>query len=65
MMNKKRDGVTGEKNCHAKLKEEEVLEIRRLFNQRGKSRKALSDAFLISRSQIERIINHQSWKTLP
>jgi len=53
----------GSRNAGAKLKEEQVLEIRRLHAE-GSSQKALAAKFKISPIQISRIVRFEKWKHL-
>lgn len=59
----------GEKNAQSVLKDEDVLEIRRLFVPRLKrgsgSQLSLARRFGVSRSQIDRIVRGLSWTHLP
>ena len=61
MLNKLID-FYGEKNPSSKLKEGDVLEIRRLYSSGGFSYKDLAKKFLIGETQIRRIIKKESWK---
>lgn len=61
--NKGRGGglkIRGENNTEAKLSERDILEIRDLF--KAMSLFELTDIYRISRTQIYRIIRHESWK---
>jgi len=51
----------GENNISSKLKENEVLEIRRLYNEKISSRK-LCKIFNVSKTCILHIINRKTWK---
>jgi IS30 family transposase len=51
----------GENNISSKLKENEVLEIRRLHNEKISSRK-LCKIFNVSKTNILCIINRKTWK---
>lgn len=53
--------AAGEKHGMAKLKADEVAAIRRGFKG-GASKSALSRQFCISRYQVRRIVNGESWK---
>lgn len=57
----------GEKNINAKLTNEQVAEIRKLYirNKRGQSSVALGDKFGVDSSVILRIVNNETWKTPP
>lgn len=44
-----------------KLKEEEVIEIRKLYNE-GMSQKDIQDKFKISQSQVSGILSYKFWK---
>ena len=53
----------GERNGQAKLKEKEVLEIRKLSEQ-GKTQQYIADIFGVTQSNVECIVNRKSWKNI-
>jgi hypothetical protein len=54
----------GEKNLFSKLKEKEVLEIRRLYKTRRVSQRYLAKMFLVTASCVENIVSRKSWSYL-
>ena len=52
----------GEKNPSSKLKEHNVLEIKKLYSLKETSHRKLAKMFSISKTQIGRIIREESWK---
>jgi len=52
----------GEKNKASKLKDNQVLEIRRLFKTKKYKHSELAKLFNISSTMITRIVNNQNWK---
>ena len=56
-------GAEGEQNSHAKLTDEQVLDIRRRFDS-GELIVALSAEFGLTRFSISSIVNGRSWKHL-
>jgi len=52
----------GVSHWKARLSEADVLEIRRLFPQKGWTRKKLADKYRVGASQIKKIIRRDSWK---
>ncbi len=54
----------GENNGKSKLKDEEVLEIRRLYKENPVSYAALACRFRISRTTISDIISRRTWDHL-
>lgn len=50
----------GESRCNAKLRSEQVVEIR-LRHSRGEGRTALAIEFKVSRSLLDQIINRKAW----
>lgn len=63
---KKRDGsAKGERHGHAKLKEEEVLEIRELLESKTMSKVDIAKKYNVSESNIQAISRKQIWKCLP
>lgn len=61
---KKQDRLkfTGENNGRAKLKEQQILEIRKKYKSGGISQKALGEMYNTSQSQIFYIVNNITWK---
>lgn len=57
----KRRGKSGEKNIHAKLTEDQVREIRRLYHGTLASRKELAVYFHVSVHTITAIVYHRIW----
>ena len=55
--------VKGESNHHAKLKEHEVLEIKKLLKE-GYKHREIAEVFNVSRMAISDINNSRSWKHL-
>lgn len=53
----------GEKNSQSKLKECDVIEIRKLYSQ-GVSQKELASRFKIGQSRISDAVNRKTWKRL-
>lgn len=51
----------GEKNHRSKLKENDILEIRRLYSTGQYIHKDLANMYNVSRNQITRIINKKDW----
>lgn len=54
----------GSKNGMAKLNEENVLEIRRLFDNKLKNRYELSKQFNVTHNAICSIVNRKTWKKI-
>ena len=52
---------SGANHYRAKLKEEDVVEIRRLYNE-GWTQKNIAKKFRISQTQVSRIVNGFDWK---
>lgn len=53
----------GEKNSHAKLTEEDVIEIRRIYKEGQLSKKEISKLYpQVSYSTVLDVINYRSWK---
>ncbi len=52
----------GSKNYGAKLKEEDVINIRKLFKDKIKSMIELSEEYNVSQSQINRIVTNRAWR---
>lgn len=52
----------GEKSSSAKLKVEDVLEIRKLYSTEKYYHWELGEMFGVSRQQITKILNNQNWK---
>lgn len=55
--------LRGEENVHAKLREAQILEIRRLFLE-GFTRRQLAEMFGVTRYAIASIIRRKTWKHL-
>ena len=53
---------TGENHHNAKLTEEQVLEIRKLYSQKKHNKTKLGEMFNMSRPYISSIINKKYWK---
>ena len=60
---KHRGGVykPGEQHPNAKLKEDDVLEIRRLYAGGGISQKTIADSFGVGQAQVAKIVRRQGW----
>lgn len=56
--------LAGIKNHFAELTEEEVIRIRELYNSRRYTQARLASIFNVHQSQISRIINNRTWKSL-
>ena len=56
-------GVKGEKSHLSKLKNEDILKIKSLYNEGSYSQAALGKIFNVSQSQIYRIIKGINWNT--
>ena len=59
-----REPRKGEKNCGAKLTEIQVKELKGLYLTGKYKQKELAEIFLISDSQVSRIVNNNQWKHL-
>lgn len=59
-----REPMKGEKNCGAKLTEIEVKQLKGLYLTGQYKQKELAEIFLISDSQVSRIVNNNQWKHL-
>lgn len=57
--------LIGEAHGMAKLTDEQVLEIRRIYSTRGATQKALAKRYGVSPSMIRFIVAGQSWTHLP
>lgn len=55
-------GPQGERCGKAKLTADQVREIRRLYGTGNYQQKDLADAFHVSRTAIQQIVNYQRWK---
>lgn len=60
--NNLKDSQKGEKNGMSKLTEFEVLNLRELYKTGGYKQKDLANIFLLSVSQVSRILNNKKWK---
>lgn len=54
----------GEKSCKAKITEEEMFEIKRLYNETELSQEAIGKIFGISQSQVGNIVRGESWRRI-
>jgi hypothetical protein len=54
----------GEKNKNAKLKSNDVLEIRRLYDSGKFTKELLSKMFLLSSGHVCNIINRKAWRNI-
>ena len=61
---KSHNNMKGEKHGNHKLKEKDVLEIRRLYDNREKTLKELSLLFNTPNSTIQKIVYRKTWKHL-
>lgn len=65
MMDRNRDGTMnppkGEKHSQAKLKEEQVRDIRARYAAGGITQRELAKRYKVSQSLINAILNHQLW----
>ena len=52
----------GEKHPNARLKDADVLEIRRLYFETDITQQKLADKYGVSQSHVGKIINNISWK---
>lgn len=59
---KMRKRSSGEKNPNAKLSEEDVKNIKLLFNNKSNSRLELSIKYNVKISAIDKIISGKTWK---
>jgi hypothetical protein len=57
--------MIGEKNGSSKLKNNDIVEIRRSYNSGKISYKELANKFKISKSSIAYIIKGERWKSIP
>lgn len=55
-------GAKGEKNCKAKLCENEVLEIRKLYKNGGESTNTLARKFNVTQTLISQIVRKKIWR---
>lgn len=56
---------SGEKNSNSKLKKKDVIEIRKLFNEKSLSKKEINKLYpQVSYSTIVDIINYKTWKNI-
>lgn len=58
--NEYKTGVRGSRSKKAKIKEKDVLKIRKLRNE-GKSYKELMEIFPLKETQLRRIIKFKAW----
>jgi hypothetical protein len=66
MVNKGRNkGAPGEKNVHAKLTEDDVVKIRRLYRPRKTTYKMIAKMFGVSYGMVAMICRNECWKNLP
>ena len=63
MVMKKRSN-TGEKNSHAKLTKQSILEIRKLYQDNKYTQKILAKMFDVTNVQISNITRRISWKNI-
>jgi len=56
--------TTGEKNANSKLNASDVLKMKNEYNLGGTSYKILSKKYNISKTQVARIINGETWKSV-
>lgn len=52
----------GEVHCHAKLRAEQVIDIRRTYEGGGHSQQSLADIYGVKRTTIQSIVNGRTWK---
>lgn len=52
----------GELNPSAKLKEQDVIQIRKIYKETGRSHRKIAKEFNISKTQITRTLNDVCWK---
>lgn len=57
-------GAIGELSGSSKLKEIDIIEIKKLYNEESFTYKDLSEKFSVSSSQIGKIIRNEQWKHL-
>lgn len=54
----------GSQNINAKLTEEKVIEIRKLYDNKEKNQYELAEMFCVSRGLIGQITRRESWKNV-
>lgn len=55
----------GEKHHNHKLREEDVMEIRKAYRAGDITQAALANKYGVNQAEISNIINGQTWKHLP
>ncbi|MCK5520999.1 MAG: HNH endonuclease [Candidatus Marinimicrobia bacterium] len=63
-MKRKMRGLFGERHISAKLTQQDVLDIKRIWNEEDVTCKSLGDIYGVSDSVICNIVNNKTWKYL-
>lgn len=61
-MTKKGRQIKGERQHSAKLKTEEILEIRKLYSSQQMTQRQLANKFGVAQNIVSRIVNYLIWK---
>ncbi len=65
VLKRQRKGAVGEANGKSKLNPEDVVTIRRLYSEGGRSQQSIADVYGIAQNMVSKIVLRQFWSHIP